>query len=141
MFQDAILSAQSAQEALLVEKFRHCGRECRELLKEELSRDRNENFADWISIQAFPRYLSRETSLEKRRELAGLASSLFCTEPGYIKTSNADHDFDVIEKTFSQLPHPEYRVRRLSVFSPKVAELVNCRMDDELKKGFGSCDF
>jgi hypothetical protein len=138
MFQKAISSTQQIEQAINATRFAICGRECRELVSRRLSRNAQENFADWLSIKALPRFLMRERSLTKRRELAGLAPVDLCSLPG---PEQSAPEFAAVEKSYSFESHPDDRIRRLSIFSPEVAQAVGCRLDEETKKGFSSCHF
>jgi hypothetical protein len=138
MFRDAISSTQRVEQAAYAARFAICGRECPELVSRGLSRNAQENFSDWLSIKALPRFLMRERSVTKRRELAGIAPVDLCSPPG---PEQSAPDFAAVEKSYSFESHPDRRIRRLSIFSPEVAQAVGCRLDEETKKGFSSCHF
>jgi|GEM_PF-3350281 len=139
MFEKAIFESREIQQIVYESIFSRCGKECAGLVGEDLSRNAQENFADWMASQALPHYLKREKSLEKRRELLSIATLSHCNENPNAKM--IDTDLNEIEKKFSFDRHPDNRIRRLSFFTPEVAKTVGCEIDNEIKRGFGECSF
>lgn len=139
MFEKAILESREIQQLVYESIFTRCGKECAALVGEDLSRNAQENFADWMASQALPRYLKREKSLENRREILSIAMLIHCNERPTAKI--LDPDLNEIEKKFSFDKHPDNRIRRLSFFTPEIAKTVGCEIDNEIKRGFGECSF
>jgi hypothetical protein len=136
MFRNAVREAREAQQAILEAQFTHCGASCRELVADGLSKNTQENFADWLAHKTLPRFLNREASVEKRREMVGLAGAVLCRRPASIESSS---EFQEEEKSFSFEPHPDNRIRRVSVFNREVRQSLACQPDRESQKGFGEC--
>lgn len=137
LFDKAIAETKSVLKGLQLEWYSYCGRNCPELTADNLSVNRDENFADWMMIRSMARNLDRKKNLRERREAAALARVTMCEVPGPKKDAP---DLAVAEKKYSLESHPDTRIRRISVFNQKNAELVQCDTNDK-DKGFGSCGF
>jgi hypothetical protein len=136
LFESALNDTKAFDIAYGVTLSSSCGRECSFLVSDSLSKNSQENFADWLAIQTLPKRLARESSQEKRRKISELGMPVVCTAPGPV--SNAP-TLAAVEKQYSYETHPDDRIRRLSIFTPAVAKFVGCDRDADTKKGFGSC--
>lgn len=114
--------------------FSYCGNECSELTQFELSRPSGENFADWIASRAVP-YTMGGMSVEEKLRFGEQMGALLCDKPEEM----FDPDFMIEEKKASLEQHADKRIRRWSLFSPQIADLVNCQLDEATEKGFGQC--
>jgi hypothetical protein len=136
MFSHAIEETRDAQQAIYQSQFSYCGRECSQLVNDGISRNAQENFADWLAIRTFPSYLKRARTEQERRDIAALSFVLMCDAPGPGRDAPW---LTELEKKFSLEPHPDNRRRRLSVFTPDVAAVVGCKRDSDVQKGDSGC--
>lgn len=133
-FEQAIQDVKKMYQSWNEQEYSYCGDQCPGLVNFRLSRNTQEQFADWLATRAFLIFLkSLPTPADQEilRENTVLAGSLFCEAPSVQRDAP---DFARIEKTFSKRPHPVSRSRRLAVFTKEIAELVQCELDDEIKK-------
>ncbi len=133
-FENAIAETQNLVTLHYNEYLRGCGTNCTELVSSQFSRDPSENFADWMSNRARARFLGR-LDAAKRVEASAVATSMSCRPPSPLTSAT---DFTEIEKKSSYEPHPDPRVRRLSMFPPEVSAVVGCETTPSEQK-FGTC--
>jgi hypothetical protein len=137
-FADSIEELRGIRRVILEKWYAKCGKECRELQDENLAADAGEAFADWVSYRMFAKRLAREKSLEMKRSWAARVEAGLCLKPGPFKEAP---QFTEVEKEFSLEPHPDNRVRRLSVFQPDVAAQAQCVLTEDVTKGTSRCNF
>lgn len=90
-----------------------------------------------MSNKALNRQLGRIKDLRDRREATALATVDLCERPG---PKNDAPDLAASEKKYSLESHPDTRVRRISVFDKKNAEINQCEINQK-DQGFGLCEF
>lgn len=137
IFDNAMAETLALLEASKREWYSYCGQNCSEMSVERLSVDSSENFADWMSNKALNRQLGRIKDLRDRREATALATVDLCERPG---PKNDAPDLAASEKKYSLESHPDTRVRRISVFDKKNAEINQCEINQK-DQGFGLCEF
>ncbi len=121
LFRGALQELEQIQNSFHEHYTSACGRDC--LAKESESIMLiNEKFADWIARRILERTMAREQSVPKRKQLALSAVAWGC------------------ENKSANRIHPDFKSRRLSLFSPKIAEMVHCSMDNTLPER-AKCDF
>ena len=121
------------------------GLEYQALADYQVSRPSGENFADWMAIKAIERKLKRIKRPE-RKNFVQEAMASFCQRLRTIQDSgnliaienDAGH-LAAIEKEFSTRVHDDVRIRRLSIFTSEVSELVGCFQDQKTQRGIGEC--
>lgn len=93
------------------------------LPKHSLSVNPAEKIADWYANLSSPLFL-KTLKPDERAQAIAVANASFCSERAesseLIKT----------EKKYSLLPHPDDRSRRISSFTPEVAKILNCELDE-----------
>ena len=138
-FDKAIEDTTRLVHAAYEDAWKYCGQECSSLTSYQFSRNNQEYFADWLAGKTFQRYLSRENSVQTRREKAALAIAVACTSPG--ATKDAPH-FTAREKKHSLEPHGDNRHRRFAIFTAETAKLLECEIDEDIEKvGTWACSF
>lgn len=114
----------------------YCGENCDLLVSSGMSSPPNEAFADWMAGKVVSSYLrDLPGDIDHKRDASGVVMASFCAPPG------PEHDAPVLaahEKRWSLEPHPEDRVRRLSIYTPATASLLKCDIKAG-EEGFGSC--
>jgi hypothetical protein len=139
-FAEALKATKAVGKAINEHWYSFCGRECSGLSAADISRDTSEDTADWIAHKVTTRFLKREPSLTKRRELATTAFTTFCRS--YSEYRNAQ---DLISEEANYTSeesdeHPEDRKRILSIFSPEVMKIVSCSPDQSTEEASGKCE-
>jgi hypothetical protein len=135
IFQQAMRVTQQVLRAKTEDWYTFCGRGCSDLAAHQLAANSNENAADWFASQANQRYLARMKKQADRREASALSTALFCDAPSAV---NDAPELAALEKEFSQESHPDSRVRRISVYSKEISEIVGCETDPA-NQGFSAC--
>jgi hypothetical protein len=133
-FQRAMAETTTFLTSKFREWFATCGNNCPELVQNMYARDPSENFADWMGSRARARDLALLPEADRMRA-ATEATAYFCSPPSALTTAP---DFTEIEKTFSFAPHPDNRVRRLSMFPPEITAIAGCTSTPEEQR-FGLC--
>lgn len=123
-FDRALTQTEEMQRSIFQQKFAICGRDCAELAAHKLGRSVSEDTSDWYANNNFPLKLAREPSLARRRQMAAGAGAHLCPTPSPLRDAQ---DLTVVEKKRSLESHPDERPRRLRLFTPEVARLVNCQ--------------
>lgn len=136
LFEKAIEQTLMVINAIRLDKYRYCGRNCKELASQGLALESGEDFSDWLTYKALNRSLKRKTLLRERREGAAVSTVDLCDQPG-VKNDAPDLAFS--EKKSSLTSHPDNRIRRISVFNKKNAEVIKCDINEK-HQGFGLCD-
>ncbi len=67
--------------------------------------------------------------------MASQMGAIFCD------SFSNDPELMKIEKSFSFQQHGNNRVRRMSFFNEELAKQADCVRDEEVKEGYGSCEF
>ena len=119
------------------EQFNGCTTECRDLQEYNYSRQTGEQFADWMAFNALKEEIQEEKSIDMRRLKTGAAVSLFCGNP--IDRFSHHSDLNRAQKKFSMMPHPENRMRRLSLYGEKMRAVVECEKDQSLAQSPADC--
>lgn len=133
-FAKAIESTRELVQVYLEDWYSYCGEFCPNLVPYGLSQDSKEAFADWLAARALEIYLEKLKTQDQRRMALGAAGAFLCDMPS-VKTESPN--FAQIEDVFSIEPHPESRMRRLSLITQKVAGLLNC--SPKITSGFSQC--
>ena len=107
-------------------------RESYHLISFGLAKNTREYFADWMAFHAIPKFLEREKTVKGRRSLMAEWGAKFC-DPDAPK-------FAEEQKAHSQEEHPLNRNRRLSAFTEKIAEILDCNRSPESTGGFTQCE-
>ncbi len=136
-FKDALDNTRDIIQGTLERMYSQCGIEEPSLAEDRLSKTSSENFADWLANKAMIQNLSQMDSLKDKRKFAQETGALCCDAPGTL--DSAPPEFRKIEKTFSFAVHGDNRIRRLSVLTPEISDLIQCQSNESLQKGFGSC--
>ncbi|MFL5815233.1 MAG: hypothetical protein ACJ763_16770 [Bdellovibrionia bacterium] len=124
-FKEALKKVESIGTALNELKYSFCGRDCRDLTKEKLSRVTFEETADWVANKLTIAFIKRNSSLAARRESLFVSVAGFCASPDWVEVEDE---------------HSSNRSRILSAFSPEVTLLVGCEPDKEIEKSRAKCD-
>jgi hypothetical protein len=128
----AIGQVYQALQAVNKEWLSYCGQNCRELVPHDLAVNTQENFADWISFQAFRHRLERIQGVDKRREASALFSSDLCS-------FSAPYALALTQEFQHLAPkRVEDRERRVSIYTEEVSGLLECERD-EMDGGFSGC--
>jgi hypothetical protein len=86
-----------------------------------------EAFSDWIASRAIVNQVKNIQDLKARREYIAKSIAARCPAPSPLASAE---DFAREAKKYSLEPHPSDSVRRFSRFSPALAEILNCEMQD-----------
>ena len=113
------------------------GQNSKGLVMFNLSKPSAEDFADWISYKAMELKLKRNQSVESRRAFLLADTSFFC-KPKSLETLAKEKT--LIERQYSRAFHPPDRNRRLSRFTPKIADLLECVRGEDILKLDKNCD-
>lgn len=123
IFEKSIGQTSKVMEAWFVRYFQYCGKNCGDLTSFNLAFNPAEKVADWFSAHAYPEYL-KTLNPEDRAEAAALGVSRFCP---YKNGS----DLLGAQLNFSLEIHPDNLLRVSSFFTPEVAKLVGCEIDEK----------
>lgn len=126
IFESAIEQTSRILQIQSEDYFKYCGKNCSDLTSFQLSVNPREKNADWFATLAFPSFLENLAS-DKRAEASALATSLFCNSTDIAITAP---ELALSEKKYSLESHPDNRARRVSLYTPEVAKLINCKIED-----------
>jgi hypothetical protein len=135
LFTTSINQTKFLMNSHLLQLYKTCGDECRELNNFNLSRSSGENFSDWMASRVATKVL-KDKAPEVKLDFAKEMGTLFCDRP----ENSYDQNLMVNEKQFSKEVHADNRVRRWSLFSPQLSSELGCKIDPEKNKGFNQCE-
>ncbi len=122
-FESAMKDMEQIQHSLGEQWIQYCGTDCPDLVSSKMSRVVQEEFADWMAKRVVARMLERESDLETRREHFGSLGVWLCDRPGTFWEAS---DLTEREKKWSFESHPNENIRRLSLITPRIADLIQC---------------
>ncbi|OFZ53851.1 MAG: hypothetical protein A2428_03315 [Bdellovibrionales bacterium RIFOXYC1_FULL_54_43] len=138
LFENAMKKMEATERIIEEYWIGYCGRDCDSLMPSKMGRVVNEEVADWFANRALVRAVARENSVAKKRQMSATVSAWLCDKPGPFW--GAGH-LTAIEKKWSYESHPDNRPRRMAIFTPKLAELLECTLDQEILKESAKCEF
>jgi hypothetical protein len=135
MLDRSIEQTKDAIQAIQQTKYSFCGPECEKLEEDSLSKDATEVVADWLMIKSLPRYLSHLSSRDAKLDAILTISGKACDTGTWKNAWKAAE----IQKRYSLEAHPLNHRRRMSYFSPEVAEAIGCNRDEQVTEGAPTC--
>jgi hypothetical protein len=135
LFENAIEQTSKNLQVQNEDYFKYCGRNCSQLTSFDLSVNPQEKIADWFATLSYPAFLENVLP-ENRAEASALTTSLFCDSS---EIPSASPELALSEKKFSLETHPDDRSRRVSLYTPEVAKLIDCKNEIDGEKGSVAC--
>lgn len=136
-FEESIKDLEQIKNIAVERWISFCGKDCADLVVSKFSRVVHEEFADWMAKKILAVFLEREKSIEIRRQALGTAGVWLCDFPGPFWGAS---DLTEREKKWSFESHPDDKIRRLSMITPKIAQLLNCRLGSDWPQSNNTCE-
>ncbi len=132
-FQKIVKNTGAVIQAVEKEKLKHCGKYCDD---DPYQKGIGENYADWLSIQAYGDYLR---SLPPNQRTFGLfeAGLAWCEDENPTKL---DREIMRAEDMFTSEPHAALFRRFESQFNTENAQIVGCTLNPNETKEYGDCE-
>jgi hypothetical protein len=134
LFKNSIEKTKHILEQISEESYHYCGQFCHSLIRKGLARNVNEKYADWMSFKLVRKYLSHIQDLTARRLASAKSLANLCDHPSVRLEAG---QLVGIEKNYSLEPHTESRARRLSLYTPEIAQILDC--EPEKIETWSSC--
>ena len=99
--------------------YSYCGKNCKNIIDNNLFVDTSEKMADWLAVKAYPDYL-KTLAIENREEASALTTSLYCTDG----LKEAEYSPEKLSAY-----HAENRHRRVSLYTPEISKILGCSVE------------